>query len=76
MTSTINIVVPKYIDFITWTGTLYQDLPNLNIPSAESELNWRDWAESVLLENELINVPLPENFDDWRNWAEYFLNNV
>lgn len=71
-----TIVIPRNIDFLTWTSTLYQDLPNLSIPLAESEANWKQWAESMLLENELVAVPLPENFNDWRNWAEYFVNNV
>lgn len=77
MTSlSINIVVPTGIDFLTWSSTLYQDLPNLNIPTPESELKWKEWAEAMILENELVNIPLPENFSDWRNWAEYFLKNV
>jgi hypothetical protein len=72
----INIVVPRGIDFLTWVGTLYADLPNLNIPFPTSEDDWKDWGESMLLENELVNIPLPENFNDWREWAEYFVNNV
>lgn len=72
----INVVVPSDIDFHTWACTLYQDLPNLNIPTPPFEDGWKKWGESMLLENELVNVPLPENFTDWRKWAEYFLNNV
>ena len=72
----ISVVVPSGIDFQTWADSLYQDLPNLNIPTPPQEDGWREWGEQMLLENELVNIPLPENFDDWRNWAEYFLNNV
>ena len=70
------IVVPYGIDFITWTCTLYDSLPQLNLPMATTEDEWKDWAESMILDNDLVNVPLPESFDSWQNWAEYFLNNV
>ncbi len=70
------IVIPRGINFIEWTNSLYTDLPKLNIPLATSEIGWRDWAETILLENELVNVPLPKDFNDWRNWAEFFINNV
>lgn len=71
-----SIVVPRDIDFLTWTATLFTDLPNLNIPLAESEQNWKDWAETMLLENDLVNIPLPENFENWRDWADYFVNSL
>ena len=41
-----------------------------------SEETWKEWAQIMLLENELVNVPLPDNFTDWQNWADYFVNNV
>ena len=71
-----NIVIPRNIDFVTWVANLYIDLPNLNIPLAMSEETWKQWAQIMLLENELVNVPLPDNFTDWQNWADYFVNNV
>lgn len=70
------IVIPVGIDFITWTCTLYDDLPHLNIPLATSEEDWKEWAETLIVDNDLVNFPLPENFKDWRNWAEYFVNIV
>ena len=70
------IVIPNGIDFITWTCTLFDNLPHLNIPLAKNEEEWKDWAETIILDNELVNAPLPENFKDWKNWAEYFVNNV
>jgi hypothetical protein len=71
-----NIVIPRDIDFLTWSANLYTDLPNLNIPLATSEETWKEWAETMLLENEIVSVPLPDNFDNWQNWADYFVNNV
>lgn len=70
------IVVPYGIDFVTWTNTLYDSLPQLNLPMATTEDEWKDWAESMILDNDLVDVPLPESFTSWQNWAEYFLNNV
>lgn len=70
------IVSPQGIDFMTWAANLYIDLPNLNIPLATSEENWKEWARTLLLENVLVNVPLPDNFGNWQNWADYFVNNV
>lgn len=70
------IVIPHGIDFLNWTATLYIDLPNLNLPLATNESNWKEWAENMILDNELTNVPVPESFTSWRNWAEYFVNNV
>lgn len=70
------IVIPKNIDFLEWSYTLYTDLPKINLPLARDESKWKEWAETLLLNNQLVNVPLPESFDDWRNWAEFFVNNV
>lgn len=70
------IIVPEGIDFLSWTFTLYDSLPHLNLPMATNEKEWREWAETLILDNDLVNVPLPENFTSWQNWAEFFLNNV
>lgn len=70
------IVIPKGINFVEWSNTLYVDLPKLNLPLSSDEEHWKEWAETLILDNELINVPLPDSFDDWRIWAEFFINNV
>lgn len=70
------IVIPKGIEFEEWAYQLYIDLPNLNLPLAPVQENWKKWAETLILDNDLVNVPLPESFDDWRIWAEYFIQNM
>jgi len=68
------IVIPEHIDFVTWSSTVQVDLPNIDVPVATSEEEWKSWALFLIEENELIQVPLPDQFDNWRDWADYFVN--
>lgn len=70
------IIIPQYIDFKTWANNLFIDLPDLNIPIADSEENWKGWALRLIEENTLNSVPLPNTFSNWKLWADYFVNNV
>ena len=70
------IVIPSFIDFITWSRSLFIDLPDLNIPIVELEEDWKTWATRLIEENQLTSVPLPNTFSNWKLWADYFVNNV
>ncbi len=71
-----SVVIPTNIEFIPWTSTLVIDLPNLNIPIARTEDDWKSWARHLIDINQLAGIPSPNYFDNWREWANYFVNNV
>jgi hypothetical protein len=67
------IVIPDYISFVDWTSTLQVDLPNVEIPLANSENEWKTWVLFLIEENESIQIPLPDQFNNWRDWADCFV---
>lgn len=70
------IVIPHTIAFIPWADSLFIDLPDLDIPKATSEDDWKRWARELININQLSSIPVPETFSNWREWAYYFVNNV
>jgi len=76
-----NVVLPLKIDFLTWSAQIRQDLPNINIPIADSLEGWREWASQLINDNQLSNIPVPTKLaypelEDWQKWACYFVDGV
>lgn len=66
------IAIPDHINFVDWAGTLQVDLPDIEVPRANSEAEWKTWALSLIEVNNLEQTLLPEQFQNWRDWAVYF----
>jgi len=50
------------------------DLPDLNVPLAMSETEWREWAKRLRDLNSLDDIPIAsQEYKTWREWAEQVL---
>jgi hypothetical protein len=73
-----NLVAPINLPFQEWANHIRHDLTQMNIPIADGNKNWRQWARQILLTNPSIpGLPIPSeinypNDEDWRQWAKYF----
>ncbi len=74
-------VLPVFISFSRWANQIKNDFPNVSIPVATSEEEWREWAAQLISANDLANVPRPTklaypNQEDWKLWAGFFINGI
>lgn len=74
-----EILIPDNLSFYTWSNSLRQSLPALNVPMPnKTAKNWWVWAYLFLAINNLGFLPLPDKAmfpkeEDWRKWAWLFL---
>lgn len=63
------------ITFVDWFTQLAQDLPTFDVPRVDSEDQWVEAAERLLLNEECVklNCPWPATFSDWREWAQRWI---
>jgi hypothetical protein len=72
----MSLVLPIEISFLDWAHALYIDLPHLDIPIAQDEKNWQEWAARLCEINQLSpNIPISYQMPTWQEWAHYFLQN-
>lgn len=67
------MIDPRYMTAVEWTDRIAGLLP-FTVPRLYNEMEWKNWARSLLLNPTISNndVPDPEDFDDWQQWAERF----
>jgi hypothetical protein len=73
----IIFTLPLNIEFEAWTHKLAGDQPKFSFPVNADVKDWWEWAEQVILSNNLSKVPNPSklafpNEDDWKTWAKFF----
>jgi hypothetical protein len=73
--STFQVIDPRGLTAVQWTDFMILQLdPFAELPSIDSEDEWRIWA---LVANQSpaiakTNPPDPWGFNDWREWAMRF----
>lgn len=66
-------VVPDYMSWDDWNGSLAIYYGEMNIPF-HGEENWQDTA-NVLASNTALStypVPYPDEYETWQQWAKDF----
>ena len=60
---------PSGSDFATWAAVVAESLADLGVIAPPPEMNWSDWACSLLNFPEMFAVPEPHGFNRWDDWA-------
>lgn len=66
------MMIPAQTTLKYWAESLVIDFPNDNIPYLEDEKDWKDWGNSLALEDSFArnDIPPTNNFNHWKSWAE------
>lgn len=69
---TPRIIIPRYIDLLTWANQMVQCFPASQVPVLINEEDWREWGEILISRAAFtrFQAPSPHGFDDWQSWAE------
>lgn len=65
------MMIPDFVDLLTWAASLLIDFPNDNLPILYNEREWKDWGNEVIFSPtfERLNAPRTDTFINWVDWA-------
>lgn len=68
-------ILPIGISFTGWAAALRDEYPDSQFPIITNEKEWKNFAQSLIIEPAFNNVALPDSrgFATWRDWAMRFV---